>query len=219
MFLGHFALGLGAKRLAPRAPLAALLAAAGFLDLLWPVFLIAGLEHARIDPGNTAFTPLDFYDYPISHSLAATLGWAVLFGGTYFAIARDRAGSLMCAFLVASHWILDWISHRPDLPLHPGASPLFGLGLWNSVASTFVVELVLFAAGIALYLRTAAPGSYGPKRFWGLIGLMLIAYFANYFGPAPDSMAQLAWASLAGALLLVWWGWWIERRPPATRAP
>jgi hypothetical protein len=219
VFIGHVALGLGAKRIAPKAPLAALLAAAGFLDLLWPVLLIAGLEHVRIDPGNTAFTPLDFYDYPISHSLVTTVGWSLLFGGAYMAITRDRAGALMCAFLVTSHWGLDWISHRPDLPLYPGASSRFGLGLWNSVASTFVVELVLFAAGIALYLRKVKRGGIGPNRFWGFISVLLIAYFANYFSPAPTSVMELAWGALAGAVLLVWWGWWIERKPAAERAP
>ena len=140
MFLGHAAVGFAAKRLAPRAPLPILLLAPWLLDLLWPIFLLAGVESVRIDPGNTAFTPLDFVSYPWSHSLVMAIGWALLAAFAYAAWRRDRAGAVWIGALVASHWVLDAVVHRPDLPLWPGGGPRVGLGLWNHVAVTLVIE-------------------------------------------------------------------------------
>ncbi len=89
MFVGHFAVALGAKRAAPRIPLGLLVAAAIALDLIWPLLLLAGVETVRIDPGNTAFTPLAFDHYPWSHSLVMALVW----GGLTAAIAFPRLRS------------------------------------------------------------------------------------------------------------------------------
>ncbi len=130
MFIGHFALGFAAKRAAPRLSLATLFAAAQFADLLWPFLLAAGVEQVRIVPGITAFTPLDFISYPYSHSLLALVIWGVLFGAICAVIVRDRRVMLVVAALVVSHWVLDWITHRPDMPLYPGSVKV-GLGLWN----------------------------------------------------------------------------------------
>ena len=69
MSVGHIAVGLAGRQFAPRASRGAWIASVPFVDLLWPIFLLAGLEHVRVAPGITAFTPLDFYDYPITHSL------------------------------------------------------------------------------------------------------------------------------------------------------
>src|SRR5215471_18702837 len=127
MFIGHFALGFAAKRAAPRTSLVLLFAAAQFADLLWPLLVAVGIEQVRIEPGNTAFTPLDFVSYPYSHSLALLAVWGVVFTlvfGRNFAIL---------AGLVVSHWVLDWITHRPDMPLYPGSAK-YGLGLWNSIS-------------------------------------------------------------------------------------
>ena len=97
MFLGHYAVALGAKRAAPKTSLGTLVLAAQFIDLLWPVLLLLGFEHVRLDPGNTAVTPLDFYDYPITHSLTGVLVWAVVVGGVYFAIKRSWKSALVVA--------------------------------------------------------------------------------------------------------------------------
>ena len=129
MFIGHYAVALGAKKAAPRVSLGTLLLASQFIDLLWPIFLLLGLEHVRIAPGNTVFTPLDFYDYPISHSLLAVLGWSVGFGLVYYAVRRSGRNALILGAIVLSHWVLDFISHRPDLPLIPGMETRVGLGL------------------------------------------------------------------------------------------
>src|SRR6186997_1593750 len=122
MFIGHFGVAFAAKRPAPRVSLGTLFLAAQFIDLLWPILLLLGVERVRIAPGITTVTPLDFEYYPISHSLAAVLGWAVLVGGASFLVRRETRGALIVAALVVSHWFLDLLMHRPDLPLVPGGS-------------------------------------------------------------------------------------------------
>ena len=172
MFLGHIALGLAGKRVAPSVSLATWLTSVQFVDLLWPIFLLTDLEHVRIAPGITRFTPLDFYDYPITHSLVGSMGWAALFAGVWM-IARRRPGvAALLAAGVVSHWILDVISHRPDMPTWPHG-PYVGLGLWNSVPATLAVELLMLTGGVVLYVRG---DSAGPRRisFWLLIGILVI---------------------------------------------
>src|SRR5262245_59300052 len=143
MFVGHFALGFAAKRVTPRLPLPLLVGAAQLADVMWPVLLALGVEQVRIDPGNTVVTPLDFVSYPYSHSLLLLMVWGALVGLVY---ARGAAAALergVLFVLVVSHWVLDFLTHRPDMPLYPGG-PKLGLGLWNSAAGTVVVELTVF---------------------------------------------------------------------------
>ena len=94
----------------------------------------------------------------------------------------------MLGLLVLSHWVLDALSHRPDLPLWPGQGTMVGLGLWNSVPATLIVELAMLAAGVALYMRGRQP----PLSFCLLVGFLLIAYFANAFGPPPPGVPAIA---------------------------
>lgn len=205
MFIGHAALALAAKPLAPRASLGVALAATYWLDLVWPILVLAGIERVGVDPGNTAFTPLDFAHYPWTHSLAAALVWSALFGLACWKLGRRAA--LLMGLLVLSHWGLDALSHRPDLPLWPGSAMRVGLGLWNSVPGTLLVESTLFAAGVALYARHAARTGLA---FWLLIAFFVVAYLSAAFGPPPPSAAAVAWSAIALWLLPVWAGW-IER--------
>jgi len=210
LFIGHAAVALAAKPLAPRVNLGLLLAAAFWIDMVWPVLLLAGLEQVRIDPGNTAFTPLDFVHYPWTHSLAAGLVWSLLFGA--ISLKSGRREALVLGLLVLSHWVLDALSHRPDLPLWPGSATMVGLGLWNSVPATLAVELAMFAAGVWIYVRRApSRDRTGTYAFWGLIGFLLIAYAGNAFGPPPPNVQAIAIAGIAGALLFTVWAWWIDR--------
>ena len=156
MFIGHLGLGFAAKRVTPHISLAALFVAAQFADLLWPVFVAVGLETVRIDPGNTAFTPLDFVSYPYTHSLAFLVLWGVLLAWAYRLMVGNGRAFLAIFSLVVSHWVLDVVTHRPDLPLYP-AGPKFGLGLWNSVPWTMAVELPTYGAGVWLYVRATHP--------------------------------------------------------------
>lgn len=214
MFVGHFGVGMGAKALAPRVSLGTLFLAAQFVDLLWPTLLLLGVERVRIDPGATRVTPLDFAYYPVSHSLAGVLLWALGFALAYHALRRYPRGAVVLGAAAASHWLLDATVHRPDLPLYPGG-PLVGLGLWSSYAGTLAVELPLFAAGIALYLRaTRARDATGKWAFWGLAGFLGASYAANIFGPPPPSVEAIAWVGQA-QWLLVAWAYWIDRHRDA----
>lgn len=213
MFLGHYAVALAAKKAAPKTSLGTLFFSTQFLDLLWPIFLLLGLEHVRIDIGNTAFTPLDFYDYPISHSLLTVLGWSLVLGLIYFFRQRYRQGAFVLGFGVLSHWLLDFFSHRPDMPIAPGLETYAGLGLWNSVVATVVVEFALFTAAVILYARTTkALDRTGQYAFWALIGFIVLIYIGNIMSrqQPPPNTTVLAVAGLT-QWLIVPWGFWIDR--------
>ena len=211
MFIGHFAAGLAAKSLAPRVSLGTLFLAAQFIDLLWPTFLLMGLEQVRIEPGATAVTPLVFEHYPFSHSLLAVLGWAVLLGALHFLLVRERRSALVLAALVLSHWLLDLVVHRPDLPLLPWDSPQLGLRLWSSLMLTLMLEVPLFLIGVWLYSRSTR--ALDRTGRWALVALVLFlgaVYAGNVLGEPPPSVAAIAWI---GQLqwLLVLWGYWVDR--------
>lgn len=211
MFIGHFAVAFAAKRAAPKTSLGTLFMSAQFVDLLWPVLLLSGLEHVRIEPGNTVVTPLNFYDYPISHSLIGAAGWSVALGLLYFFISRYRRGAWVVGLCVFSHWLLDAIVHRPDLPLAPGGNIYIGLGLWNSMIGTVIVETGLFIVGMALYLRsTTAKDRIGEYGLWSLAAFLLLIYFANLFGPPPPSEKIIAIAGNAGWIFVLW-AYWVDR--------
>lgn len=219
MFLGHFAVGFAAKRVAPRTSLAVLVAAPIALDLLWPVFLLLGWERASIVPGGRAFTPLAFDHYPVSHSLLAAAVWGLVAGLGYWAATRYRAGALVVGGGVISHWLLDVTMHRPDLPLYPGG-PRLGLGLWDSVAATLALEVPLFVAGVFAYVgATRARDAAGRWVWWGFIALLALVYVANATGPAPPSLVAVAYAGLIGGALSVGLAAWADRhREPAAAA-
>lgn len=211
MFLGHFGAGMAGKKVAPRVSLGTLFLASQFIDLLWPLFLIFGIEKVKIDPGNTAVTPLDFIYYPFSHSLIAVLFWALMFGAVYFLLRKDFKAAVILGLLVTSHWILDLLTHRPDLPIYPGGSAFVGLGLWNSLAGTIVVEGAIFIAGVYLYISaTKAKNKSGLYGFWALIFFLVIIYISNLFGPPPPSVEPLGYVGLAQWLLILW-AYWIGR--------
>lgn len=152
MFLGHFALAMATTRVAPKASLGTLVLSAQFADCLWPALLLLRVEQVRIAPGITRVTPLDFVSYPISHSLLMQLVWGLLLGAIYFSWRRDSRTAMVVGALLPTHWLLDYFSHRPDLPLYPGG-PKVGLGMWHSLPLTLVAEFGLFAAGVVLYWR------------------------------------------------------------------
>jgi hypothetical protein len=214
VFIGHFAVAFASKRAAPRTSLGMLVAAVSLLDLLWPILVLSGLETVRVDPGNTVVTPLDFVSYPYSHSLVFVLLWAVVFAGAYFSKTRYWRGAAMIAVGVISHWVLDVVSHRPDMPLFPGSERV-GLGLWNSLPATVLVEGAAFALGVWLYVRgTRAQDAVGRWAWWALVGFLLLTYAGNLAGPPPPSSTAVAALALA-AWLFPLWAWWIDvhRRP------
>ena len=213
MFLGHFALGLAAKRKAPDVSLGVLIGAAQLADIAWPFLLAAGLEQVRIAPGDTVFTPLEFVSYPYSHSLLLLPIWGLALGWLF--ARRGRApgrGVAIVAALVVSHWVLDFVTHRPDMPLYPGG-PKVGLGLWNSPGATIAIELAMYLGGLWIYLQETRPRD-GAGR-WGFLVLaatLLLIYIGDALSPAaPPSVNALIVVAATGGVLFTAWSWWADR--------
>jgi len=211
MYLGHYAVALAAKRASPRTSLGTLIAASQFIDIIWPLFLLLGFEKVVIDPGNTVVTPLYFVQYPFTHSLLSVLIWACLFASFYWMMSGNRTGTLTVWLAVLSHWVLDYFSHAPDLPLYPGSELMVGLGLWNSLPGTLAFELGIFLLGVILYLGTTRPANRtGTFAFMALVMFLIATYAANIMGPPPPDTRIVAYSALL-LWLLVPWGYWIDR--------
>ena len=212
MLLGHFAVAFAAKKAAPTVSLGTFVIAAQLADLAWPVFFLLGMEDFEIRPGVTAVTPLDFTRYPYSHSLVALLAWAVAFAGLYVIVrgARVRVATVLAA-VVLSHWVLDVVAHRPDMPVTLHGGVRLGLGLWNSVPATLLVESLMFAAGVFIYVKTTrALDRVGRVSLWVLIAFLVAVYASAVFGPPPPSKIAVPIAGLA-MWLLVAWAYWVDR--------
>jgi hypothetical protein len=219
VFVGHTAVALAAKAVAPRVSLGWLVASAFALDLLWPVFLLLGIERVSIVAGATAFNALVFDSYPWSHSLLLACVWAVCAAALARALGMAMGGAVLVAALVLSHWILDWISHVPDLPLWPGRSPLFGLGLWNSVFWTLLVEGAIYLVGIALYVRcTRARDRIGSIALWAFLLSCAAMWAYSPWSPPPPSPQALAWFGFGSWFLIAWAAWSDRHREPRSAA-
>ena len=215
MFLGHYALAFGAKRIAPAVSLGTLFLACQFADLLWPTLVVMGMERVEIDPGNTLMTPLDFVSYPYSHSLVMMLVWSVVFALLYRTFRRGTAGAVVVGALVFSHYLLDVLTHRPDMPITVGGTARLGFGLWNFPGTTLAVESVLFLSGIAMYVSvTRERDRAGKIGLLALVATLVAIYFAALYGPPPPNARAVA---MAGHLswLFVFWAYWLDRH----RAP
>ena len=211
MFIGHYGVGFAGKKIDNRPSLGTCFFAAQFLDLLWPVFILSGIEKVKIVPGLMAANPLDFTFYPYSHSLFFAVIWGFLFSAVYFLIKKNLKGSILLGSLVVSHWILDLIVHRPDLPILPWSDLKVGFGLWDSVPVSFLVEIVLFSLGAFFYLSTTkAKNKTGNFALWGLIIFLGVIYIANVFGSPPPSVEAIGIAGLS-QWLIIFWAYWIDR--------
>jgi membrane-bound metal-dependent hydrolase YbcI (DUF457 family) len=210
MFLGHYGVAFAAKRAAPRTSLGALTFAAQFLDELWPILLLLGVEQVRINPRMQGSLALDFTYYPFSHSLLMAIVWGILVGGAYYLLRRNGRAAWVIGLLVVSHWLLDLPMHVRDLPLWPGASsPKVGWGLWYSIEATYVIEFTIFAAGISTYVRaTRARDRIGSFGLWVYILVLAIIYLAS--NSPPPSERALAWTTLL-IWLFVPWAWWVDK--------
>ena len=212
MFLGHFAVAFGAKRAAPTVSLGTLFLAAQFADLLWPTLLVLGLERVEIDPGNTLVTPLNFVSYPYSHSLVMLLTWSALLAVVYRLASGARTTAMLTvAAVVFSHYVLDVLTHRPDMPITISGTTKIGLGLWNYPGTTLAIESAMFIIGTAVYMSmTRAKDRIGKVAVYGLIVFVVAIYFAALYGPPPPSTAAIA---IAGHLtwLFVIWAYWADR--------
>ena len=225
MFVGHYSASLVAKRLAPQLPLWALLLAAQAIDIAWAVFILAGIEDVRIVVGHTATNPLDLYHMPYTHSLPAALLWSLGAALLTFAWARSRQKpalarrlALVLGAVVFSHWLLDLVVHVPDLPLW-GDRFKVGLGLWNHVVLSTVLELaLLIGAAFWLHADRAVWRQAGGRALGGFVAMLVVLHAVNLFGPAPPSIAAVGAGGLAVYLVVAMVGYWLERRA-ASRTP
>ena len=211
MFIGHFGAGFAGKKFSQSASLGTYFMAAQWVDLIWPILLLLGIEKVEIKPGISAVTPLDFSYFPFTHSLVGVILWGILFGLVYYFIKKNLKTSIILGLLVLSHWFLDLLVHIPDLPILPGERIKVGLGLWNSFAVTVILEVLIFGLGAYLYLRvTKSKNKTGVYAVIGLITFLLIIYAANIFGPPPDSVEAIGIVGNA-QWLIIFWGYWIDR--------
>lgn len=227
MFVGHYGVSFAAKRLAPDVPLWVLFVAVQLLDVFWAPLVLLGVERVRIVPGITASNPLDLYYMPYTHSLVAAALWALVAllawrmavmgkrsAGKRAAGKQGVGGGVILAAAVFSHWVLDLVVHRPDLPLYDNTAKV-GLGLWDRPVLAFGLEVALLSGGIALYLRDRA-GRVAP---WLILALVMLAVHAMaFFGAPPKSPGAAAVMALAAYLALAGAAAWLERRGARDRA-
>jgi len=215
MFIGHFGAGFAGKKFSKSASLGTYFMAAQWIDLIWPILVLFGIEKVEIEPGISSVTPLNFSYYPFTHSLVGVLIWAILFGAIYYFIKKNYKTSIILGLLVLSHWFLDLIVHIPDLPIIPGEGLKVGLGLWNSFAATLIVEGLVFTIGLYLYLKsTKTKNKTGNYYLLGLVIFLVAIYISNLIGPPPESAEAIGIVGNAQWLIILW-GYWIDKNREA----
>jgi hypothetical protein len=221
MFLGHYGVAFALKRAEPKLSLGTLFIAVQFPDLLWGIFLLLGWERARIVPEYSAVTPLEFLDYPISHSLVGVIIWSVVAAALYYSwptrdTTRHWQAAAVVGLAVFSHYPLDVLVHLTDLPLMGNDSAKLGLGLWNNRVATLAAEALVFAGGLALYM---ARGSHRhPVRASRilLVALLLVGtYLVSIYGPLPPNMTTVAVSDIVFILAMGVLAAWADRRATA----
>jgi membrane-bound metal-dependent hydrolase YbcI (DUF457 family) len=220
MFVGHYGPSFAAKAIRPAVPLWTLFVAVQLVDVGWAVLVLLGVERVRIVPGITASNPFDLYYMPYTHSLVAAVLWSVTAGVLVARLGRmARGAAAVIGLAVFSHWILDLLVHRPDLPLYDDTMKV-GLGFWNYPALALALEAALLFAGMILYLRATQPinalGRLGSPAF-GIAMLAIQAYV--FFGPPPASSTAFAVTALVFYTGFALVARWLDRqRRPVTAA-
>lgn len=220
MFVGHYGPSFATKAIKKSIPLWVLFLAVQLLDVLWGIFVLLGIEKVRIVPGITATSPLDLYYMPYTHSLDGALFWSLAAAIVYYVLRRAEGWASACLVggAVFSHWVLDVLVHRPDMPLYDNSAKI-GLGLWNYPAFEFVLELAVLCGGMYFYLRSSEPltriGRYGMPVFaFAMLALQAVVFFA----PPPSSPAGAAISALVSYFLLAGIAWWLEQKRAPVRS-
>lgn len=217
MFLGHYGVALALKRAEPKVSLGTLFAATQLADLLWGCFLLLGWEHVRIVPNPNPLLTLEFIDYPISHSLVGAIGWGIAAAIVYYSwptrnTTRQWQASLLVGIVAASHFVLDFLVHLPDLSVRGGDSLKVGLGLWNHFGVSVALEFVMLAAGMVIYVTfRSRRHPVRPFRLAVVVGLLVAVYLASLFGPPPPNVPAIAVADIVFLLLMTALGAWADR--------
>ena len=215
MLVGHFAVGLAAKRIEPAISVGTLVVASMLADLLWCILILAGIEHVRLKPGIGAANYFVASDIGISHSLLMDGLWAALLSAAYFLMRRNLRGAWIIFGAVLSHWLLDWISHRPDMPLSPGLHRYFGLGLWSSIPAAIIIEGGFWALAVILYAHATHPNRrIGVYAYWTVVAVLTLAWYNNLAGPPPPNPKTVPLSSLLFFSLAVGWAYWMNRLRP-----
>ena len=120
MFVGHYGVSFAAKPAARSVPLWVWFIAVQWLDVVWSILVLLGIEKLRIAPGFTEANPLDLYYMPFTHGLPGAISLSLLLGGIVALFVRQNRGRtlLLVAAAALSHWVLDLVVHTPDLPLY-----------------------------------------------------------------------------------------------------
>lgn len=214
MLVGHLAVGLIAKPYEPKISLGTWILAALLSDFIFFTLLIAGIEHVEVVPGANVNRAVG-RDIVYSHGLLMNLVWATLFASIYFLRSRYSRRALLLFAVVLSHWVLDVISHRPDMPIAPGTHQVFGLGLWNSLPATLIVEGGFWLLGIIVYARaTQALGRTGTYAYWIGFALLTLIWRGNISGGIDPNPVKAGIGGLIVFGLMVVWGHWMNRLRP-----
>jgi hypothetical protein len=220
MLAGHYAAAFAAKRITPQTSLGTLFAAAMLVDFLWATLVIVQVERTRLDPKLPGVMPVDFFEQPFSHSLATVLLWGAIFVFVHFFARKDRRACIALLAVVASHWVLDGISHRPDLPLFPTGVYRFGLGLWDSLPGIAAVETSLFTIAVWMYVRVTRPiGRKGVISLWSLVICLILLQVAAYALDPPSDSRLLAAGVLAQTVMVPWAAYADRARRVVTISP
>jgi hypothetical protein len=215
LLVGHLAAGLIAKRVEPKVSLGTWLMAVLLADFIFFPLLIAGIETVALVP-NATINRVVGADIGYSHSLAMLVVWGSLFAGVYFWRRRYMRGAVLLFAAVLSHWVLDVVSHRPDMPLIPGVDKVFGLGLWNSIPATVIVEGGFWLLSIVIYARSTRPRNrWGVYAFWFVVVLLTVMWFANINSGMVPEPVQGGISGLISFSLVTAWGYWVNRLRPA----
>ncbi len=214
MFIGHYGPSFAIKAIRPAIPIWLLFIAVQLVDIAWAILVFLGIEKVRIVPGITASNPLDLYYMPYTHSLVGAGLWAaaaIVLCKPLRGVRNWSAAAWMGA-AVFSHWLLDWLVHRPDLPLYDDTMKV-GLGIWNYPAIALALEALLLFGGMIMYLRRTqainAIGRLGPPVF-GILMLAIQGYI--FFGPPPASPGAAAITALLSYFVFAVVAHWLDRQ-------
>ncbi len=212
MLVGHFAVGLAAKRVEPELSVGTLVFAAMLADVVAFSLVAAGIERFGVVAGVQR-NRLIGENVVYSHSLLMDILWAALLAGAYFFWRRHARAAWLLFAVVVSHWVLDVISHRPDMPVGPGIPGVFGLGLWNSLPATLAVEGGMWLFAIVLYVSVTRANSASARyAFWARVVALTLAWFGNISRPpTPGGSAVAAGlTSLVFFACAIGWAYWME---------
>jgi hypothetical protein len=215
MFVGHIALAYAAKRIRPEVSLGWYYAAVSALDLIWPVLLLIGVEHVDLTTRSTIFMGITLSSIPWSHSLIMSLVWGIVLAGLARSFGVTRRAAPLLVALVMSHWVLDYVTHAPDMPLWPGGAT-YGLALWDHVKATYLIEGAMWVGGIAIYMSVRRP--VGWQGWVGFLSFVLVStalWLPGPSGPVPPDLLTLGLFSLIGGWISIPWIAWGDKHTRA----